>query len=319
MAIKRKDEKEAPRLRLHHPLDGSARQQKAQLEMSEPRLVTCSVHWSRRSSEDGVRSQSPCPQGILEHVEQGKPVSLERREACEGIRTLLFGAICNEGIEAAKARKQIFYEGLGTAEQCSLLYCFWIQLDEAFTGVTGIYQFQAYLHKVPKKHKAHGKKVVSLLLNHEKNRFSVEDLMRIIWPGSSVPQLACMKALLAEEDEKIRRVPIPKPQILPEEDCEALTRIFEELDTKHEGQVSFQALEDARDELDRPLVDHNLVLNYASTWDPEENGYFALQAFLEMMCPAGCCVSAESNTAVGLDGNRICRSSSGVWQVSESG
>lgn len=249
-------------------------------------------------------------------MEPGKPVPLERREACEAIRLLLFGKIGNESTEG-KEKKQIFYDAQGTAEQCSLLYRFWSHLDPAFTGISGVYQFHAYLHKFPKL-RAYGKKVVSLLLNHEKNRFSLQDLMRVIWPGSSTAQLACMKAIMAEEDEKAKRIPIAKPQVLPEEDREALTRIFEQLDSKHEGQVSFQALEDARDELDLPLVDGSAVHRYALTWDPQGSGYFGLQEFLEMMCPAGFCASAESNVAVGLDGERICRSLSDVWHVLES-
>merc|ERR1712159_303781 len=118
--------------------------------------------------------------------------------------------------------------------------------------------------------------------------------MRIIWPGSSCTQLASMRTLLAEENERAKRVSIASPQVLPDEDREALTRIFDQLDSKREGRVSFQALEDIRDELDLPLVDRSAVKSYAATWDPEGSGYFGLQDFLQMMCPAGFCTSAES-------------------------
>lgn len=262
---------------------------------------------------------SPLSKSILERMEPGKPISLERREACEAIRLFLFGATGHEGIEARKEKKKFFYDGEGTAEQCSSLYRFWGQLDPAFTGITGIYQFQAHLHHVHYKLKAHGQKVVSFLLSREKNRFSVEDIVRIIWPGSSNMELSSMKASLLEEYEKASRVCIVRPQLLPEEDREALTRIFKQLDSNREGMVSFQSLEDARDELDLPLVDCNAVRSYAATWDPEGSGYFGLEAFLQMMCPAGFYASAESKVAVSPDGDRICRSSSDAWYVCERG
>jgi len=259
---------------------------------------------------------------ILEHVEQGKPISLERRETCEALRRFLFGAVGNEGAKCMKEKDKIFHGGEGTAEQCCLLYRFWIQLDPVFTGFTLIYQLQSYLHHIHHhKLKKQGQKVVAFLLSREKNKCSVEDMMRIIWPGSSSMQLSCMKAWMGEEDKRLKRVlqdKRPSPQVLPDEDCEALSRIFDQLDSNHEGRVSFQALESACDELDRPLVDRDIVLRYASIFDPEGSGYFGLQEFLQMLSPDGFCASTESNMAVSVDGDRISRSSSGAWYTCES-
>jgi len=262
--------------------------------------------------------------GIVERLVQGKAVSLERREACEAIRLFLFGSIGHEGIEAhhlsAYWKKKVFSDGEGTAAQCLLLYDFWGRLDPAFNWVTTIYHLQTYLHQVHPRKRALGLKFVSFLVSREKSRFSVEDIMRIIWPSTSGIEMARMKALMAEENEAIKRKKSKKasPPILPDDEREALTRIFEQLDSNQEGRVSFQALEDTRDELHLPLVDSDVVRTYAAIWDSEGSGYFGLETFLQMMCPAGFRACAESNFAMNSDGDRICRSVSGAWYASES-
>jgi len=255
---------------------------------------------------------------------EGKAISLERRDACEAIRLFLFNTIGHEGIEAHHLsnywKKKVFSDGEGTAKQCSLLYDLWGRLDPDFTWFTNIYQLQTYLHQVHPRKRALGLKFVSFLVSREKNRFSVEDAMRIIWPGSSVTQLSSMKALMAAEHEenKRKKAKTATPPVLPEEEHEALTRVFKQLDTNQTGRVSFQALEDLRDELHRPLVDSDVVRDYTAIWDPEGNGYFGLETFLQMMCPAGFRCSAQSNVVVSPNGDRICRSLSGAWYVSES-
>eukprot|EP00746_Dinoflagellata_sp_MGD_P167774 gnl/MRDRNA2_/MRDRNA2_98674_c0_seq1.p1 gnl/MRDRNA2_/MRDRNA2_98674_c0~~gnl/MRDRNA2_/MRDRNA2_98674_c0_seq1.p1 ORF type:complete len:614 (+),score=118.45 gnl/MRDRNA2_/MRDRNA2_98674_c0_seq1:88-1929(+) len=276
-----------------------------------------------RRAEGRMKSSFDSSLGIIERIVEGKAISLERREACEAIRLFLFNSIGHEGIEAHHLsnywKKKVFSDGEGTAKQCSLLYDFWSRVDPDFTWVTSIYQVQTYLHQVHPGKRSLGLKFVSFLVSREKNRFSVEDAMRIIWPGSFGIQLASMKALMAAEHEenKRKKAKTVAPPMLPEEEHEALTRIFKQLDTHETGRVSFQALEDMRDELHRPLVDSELVRSYAAIWDPEGTGFFGLETFLQMMCPAGFRVSAQSNVAVRSDGDRVCRSLSGAWYVSE--
>jgi hypothetical protein len=279
---------------------------------------------SPRRAEGRTKSPFDSPFGIIERIVEGKAISLERREACEAIRLFLFNTIGHEGIEAHHLsnywKKKVFSDGEGTAAQVSLVYDFWMRLDPDLTWVTNIYQLQTYLHQVHPRKRALGLKFVSFLVSREKNRFSVEDAMRIIWPGSFGIQLSSMKALMAAEhqDNKRKKAKTSAPPTLPEEEHEALTRVFKQLDTTQTGEVSFQALEDMRDELDRPLVDSDVVRSYNSTWDPEGSGHFGLETFLQMMCPAGFRVSAQSNVAVRSDGDRICRSPSGAWYVSDS-
>jgi len=124
-----------------------------------------------------------------------------------------------------------------------------------------------------------------------------------------------MKAVMVAEYEenKRKKAKTAAPPVLPEEEHEALTRIFQQLDTNQTGMVSFRALEDIRDELHRPLVDSDVVKSYSAIWDPEGSGYFGLETFQQMMCPAGFRSSAQSNVAMSPDGDRISRSLSGAW------
>merc|ERR1719428_2693882 len=109
--------------------------------IAEPRVVARSAPASPRSAEGRVVPSSPRPgDSILEKMEQGKPIAVDRREACEAIRVLLFGSIATKRAGPLRERKQIFYEGQGTFNQYIVLYRFWSQLDPAFTGVTGIDQ-----------------------------------------------------------------------------------------------------------------------------------------------------------------------------------
>lgn len=311
-----------PQFRARRASEGDCRPRSMGQRREEAR-VNNSAPVSPRKAEGQTRSPFSTS-GIIERVVQGKAISLERREACESIRLFLFGSVGHVGIEAHHLsnywKKAVFSDGEGTAEQCSLLYDFWSRLDPGLTWVANIDQLQLYLHQVPLKKRALGLKFVSFLVSREKSRFSVEDAMRIIWPCSSGLQLANMKALMAGEDEENRRkkAKTAPPPMLPEDDHEALTRIFKQLDTNQTGMVSFQALEDARDELDLPLVDSDTVRRYTAIWDPEGSGYFGLETFLQMMCPAGFQAFAQSKVAVSPDGDRICRSLSGAWYISES-
>lgn len=261
----------------------------------------------------------PSPNGghFLEAVPISKAISVERRVVSRELRIFLFGTFGDEPA-ASKDRVKVLDAGLGSKEQIMQLYQLWVSLDADMSGSANLYDFHKYLFDtVTNPRRQHGLKVTSFLNDHGKQTFVVQDLMRIIWPRCTLIDLAEMRKSFWEEHLKAQRAEVPAPEVLPEEEREALNRIFSLIDKKKEEKVSFNALSSMKDDSGFPLVEMEQLQGHIVKWGSESHSHLQRQEFLEMMCPAGFRTSEDAWIGTDVEGNVVVRSASGVWHQRE--
>lgn len=231
---------------------------------------------------------------LLEAVVTTKKIDKVRRMACESLRMFVFGAVGNENETLSKEKEKIFYEGCGEYSKVIKLWKVWCQLDDDHSGRVDISEFRAYAEKVGQKKM--GEKAMGALLG-KKSSFSLEDMMRLIWPCAQAHDLAKMNKWIKEYVASMRRV--ATPPILSQSEFEGLIENFRFFDADGSGYVSVDEL------VSSGLLDKDQAQRYLSEWDDEGCGEFSEVAFCHMLCPTGYRAYGDAPIATDKDGNQI--------------
>lgn len=294
-----------------------------------------------------------CPSAVPALLPTPKVNQLEQEHAYKSLRLLVFG----RGKPGnSKEKLRAFDNERGTKKQHLEFLDFWVQLDPEMFGEAKFSEFQSFLNRLEWEahvHHLQSRKITSSLLNRETGHVMVDDLVDAIWPDLGPEETAKIWKHVTEEHEKRRRVSVGEPPLLPQEDREALERVFTELDVEKAGYVSFEMLAAARDECDLPIMDPDRLNHYAAEWDiwwgplgsddagsqeDPENGdrrksrdrsgssdrrqsivaasrIISLKSFLLMMCPAGFRAFDSAKITTHDTGGVLMRSKSGKWHA----
>lgn len=300
----------------------------------------------RRSTTRGsVVSQQVSDQGHIplpQAIGAGRHLGLLRRQACEGLRLLVFGAVGHEDATDEKTRIARLCEGSGTKEEVVRLFteC-WHNLDNGndtrgtrrslsrknaknlaiiCNGSVTIDDYQCFLlEKYPSKaQRVQVDKVLSGLLDHPKDSvtfhellrtFSLAHLLRLAWPGSSSKQLQQMLGFVDEllEYDKCH---IAAPPVLSIEDYKALWATFHYLNKQGDGRgVRFATL------IKNLLCDADDAERYGSDFGLDRHDEISLGVFLMMMCPAGFRAFKDAVVGTNEKGEWLTLSRGGMWQL----
>lgn len=249
---------------------------------------------------------------------------LRKHEACESLRTLVFGCVGNE--EAAPSdRAKVFKQRRGTLHEVSLLVKLWSQLDDECRGDIGFAEFAQHF-KTHSADRLSGMRCVRHLVSSAeapgdgdaspaafqrqvsagRQRCTKEDMMRLMWLGATDEDVAVMTLMF--ELARLQQVSVPPPPLLSKRRRRELFENFKEMDRKGVGCVPYSDLVDAG------MVDEAVAKEFQEKYDHDRDGTFDFDEFLEMLCPDG--YRAHGNV-----GEVMCRDGRTVrlvqWECSE--
>lgn len=140
--------------------------------------------------------------------------------------------------------------------------------------------------------------VIAALLSR-RTTFCIEDMMRVIWPAASLPDLKNMKTMCEEMAVQNSKWRVPSPRVLPPEELKELSAVFHHFDKEGSGEVSLDEL------VHNGLLDKDLAWKYFHEVDVNQDGKLDVMEFQELMCPTGARASATSEKATDEKGNRL--------------
>lgn len=271
-------------------------------------------HVPSETLSSSTKSSSPEPVSPLEPAANGKRIKLEHRHACEGLRMFVFGAVGNEGFSSPKEKNAVFYESMGTREQVVKLHELWGKLDTDESGRVDVAEFKAYLQhpSISNSQRRWGERIVLMFLI--RGSFSLEDLMRTIWPASTDADLKCMLAFI--EDHAIAQLGhLPAPPVLPLEERQALVKTFEHVASQAGSKKTPKVCGVTLADLVRAgLMDEEEEANYEADWSIGKERQITVEEFLMMMCPAGFRAFENAHIGSTKDGNfMVLEADTGNW------
>jgi Ca2+-binding EF-hand superfamily protein len=241
-----------------------------------------------------VKKEASADDGNIEIVSQNQKMPLVRKEASEALRGFIYGPEHFKGLDKEQ-RDKMLYEPHGTKSQVIALERVWNQLDEDNSGRVNIQEFRAFAktgHHLQKL----SDKVMGPLLG-KKSSFTIEDMMRIIWPCATLNDVKNMKRWIEEYHSWVK--PTKCPETIKAEELEALIHNFKFFDQDGSGQVTFAELTESG------LLDKDMADRYMQEWDDDGSGELNQMEFCEMFCMAGYKVHEEATSATDSDGNRV--------------
>lgn len=145
-----------------------------------------------------------------------------------------------------------------------------------------------------------------------KSSFCFEDLMRLIWPCSSVEDLKQMCAWCEEINNTRDKYQVSPPPVLPQDAKDALKAVFDHFDKDGGGKISTNEL------VMSGLVDKDGAKDFIRK-ATDANGEIGLKDFCEMLCPHGYRATEQSvvgSTALG----RVARldKNTRTWRLKEA-
>mmetsp|Transcript_51521 Transcript_51521/g.83583 ORF Transcript_51521/g.83583 Transcript_51521/m.83583 type:complete len:638 (-) Transcript_51521:95-2008(-) len=142
-------------------------------------------------------------------------------------------------------------------------------------------------------------RVSSVLLSGRKQNFCIEDLMRFIWPCSSINDLKAMRQWCEEVALSRDKWRASTPTVMPPDEIEALKAVFMHFDQDASGTVSSEEL------ISAGLLEKDSALKFLAQVDSDGSGEIDIFEFCELMCPSGFRRSDDSETGSTPDGKRI--------------
>ena len=138
-------------------------------------------------------------------------------------------------------------------------------------------------------------RLTAVLQASRKSSFCFEDLMRLIWPCSSVEDLKQMSGWCEEINNTRDKFQVSPPPVLPQEAKDALKAVFDHFDQDGGGKISTNEL------IMSGLVDKEGAKEFIRK-AAAETGEIGLKDFCEMLCPHGYRATEQSvigSTALG--------------------
>lgn len=251
------------------------------------------------SSDHKIRSHGNQDQplgwnDLLDAVLPSKKIDQKRRESCEALRLFIFGEVGNENEHRTKDREKIFYQQCGSPEQVIALHKIWHRIDADGSGRVDVPEFRAFAEKVGNKKL--GDKAMQALLA-KRSTFSLEDLMRVIWPCAQPADIERMRKYIRDHLHRQQRV--KTPPLLDPAELEGLIQTFRHFDTDKSGTISIEEL------VASGLLDREQAARYLHDWDQDGDGEMDELEFSRMLCPCGFRAYPDAKVATDKDGNII--------------
>ncbi|CAK9014991.1 unnamed protein product, partial [Durusdinium trenchii] len=280
----------------------------------------------RRSQQSDSLEELPERPDLLDQLSRQKMSQL-RRDACQLMRMFVFGAVGNENCKTKRERESVFFESCGTKDDMPKLLKAWDKIDPDDAGRIELAQVQRFADRLmidlAAAHKwlesnALGaqedpqsilsrmppwiastaeersrfvqklcERLTAALSAARKPSFSLEDMMRIIWPCSSSADLAQMSAWCEEINNTRDKWQVTPPPVLPAEAKDALQAVFDYFDKDGGGKISANEL------VLSGLVDKAGASDFVRT-AAGPTGEIGLRDFCEMLCPHGYRATQES-------------------------
>lgn len=272
---------------------------------------------------------------VLEAISTSQKIPEARKQACEALRFFVFGA--PEGVEMKEKEKEnekqekpdklkekepggkkegkeapktyqlperVFYQPRGTREEVITLLMLWYKLDDDHSGRVDVLEFRQFTNSTGQSKLAD--KVCAALLG-KKSSFTIEDMMRIVWPCAAGKDMKIMKMWMDEYKDSIKQV--KTPPLLPQEELEALVENFKFFDSDQSGMVSFTEL------IDSGLLDKETADRYLADYDEDGSGELDKDEFCEVFCLNGYRAYEGAMRATDSEGNHILYDETLGWHI----
>eukprot|EP00928_Gymnodinium_smaydae_P008902 TRINITY_DN13284_c0_g1_i1.p1 TRINITY_DN13284_c0_g1~~TRINITY_DN13284_c0_g1_i1.p1 ORF type:complete len:673 (+),score=107.18 TRINITY_DN13284_c0_g1_i1:55-2073(+) len=241
--------------------------------------------------------------------------------ACKLARTFIYGGVCERELtkpmEIDYALRMGLKEAIGSRSMVEALHVSWMQLDPDISNSVTQDEYQDYYRAKFADSKVFSQEdaaCLAKLLFGNRTYFTVESLMRLIWPSAGANETATMKEWLGEMDELANRTYVKPPPVLDPHELEGLMAVFETVDIDGSGTVSFEELMHYGVMYKEQFEEYVRICGGKTT-----TAELSKWEFCEMMCPAGFRVYEDSRTCRQADGQLIhMDDATGRWFVCSS-
>jgi len=219
---------------------------------------------------------------------------IRKRETCESLRLLVFGAVGNEGMRPSDKRIHwMFEEGRGTVEEVQKLAKLWFQIDDDNSGDIDFSEFVDFFAKCKADRLLCMRCAKSLLGQDARGilegghisksasaaKCTREAMMRMIWLKATEEDISLMNQIF--DVYKIMLDRVTTPPLISKKKRRQLLENFNYLDTEKHGIIKYQ------DMWDGGLVDEPMMNELRAKYDRTGRGTINQDEFLEMLCPFG--------------------------------
>jgi len=242
---------------------------------------------------------------VMDEHEIAKRLGTRRREACESLRMLCFGAIGNEHWKEVDKHK-LFEQRCGSMEELATFVDVWTMMDDDGSGDIDAGEFMdffarnkndrllcmravKYLLSAARSHDSHGR--------HRK--VTREDMLRLLWLKATSEDVAVMLQMF--DFQVFMRARVPEPPRLPKKKRRELIENFKYLDKHSRGRIAFTDL------VSGGLVDEHMMKELSSKYDLSGDGILSQDVFLEMLCPYGVQAHDRVQRIAMADDSTICK------------
>mmetsp|Transcript_111068 Transcript_111068/g.313283 ORF Transcript_111068/g.313283 Transcript_111068/m.313283 type:complete len:768 (-) Transcript_111068:71-2374(-) len=143
-----------------------------------------------------------------------------------------------------------------------------------------------------------------------KSNFSLEDMMRAIWPMSGLNECKLMLRWCKEVEQASLTARVGTPPILDAGELDGLCSVFRQFDGNNDHKVTFDEIVAAG------LIYSDQIDTYRREWDANGDDSLDILEFCEMMCPLGFRAHHRSKIGTQHDGTRVVFDSRlGGWRV----
>lgn len=231
----------------------------------------------------------------------GFVLSPEKRADCEAARILFLGTVGYEDemyLQNNRDKERAFYEKLGKKEEVLKMARAFRSMDLDCSGRVHLSELRGYATKFdPGPFGPLAARVEKLLLS-KKSSFTVEDLMRLLWPCAGLKELRQMQNLV-NNTRRSTLVRVKTPPVLSPAEYEGLKETFRYFDEDESGTVTYQEL------VRTGLLDQEQACRYMADWDRSGDGMVNEAEFCEMFCPTGFRAFSGAKVATDPEGNRL--------------
>jgi len=209
------------------------------------------------------------------------------------------------------------YDTIGTKAMGYDLNTLWMKLDNDGSGRVDIIEFRTFAERhmrnrgLPKRLSVLagvfgddssmfiGKlcKSIEKLLLTKKSSFAIEDLMRLVWPSATAPEIKTMKNWCLEDRNQKVRSRLKPPPVLPKAEYDGLVSVYH---------LYCRGQEDAELLHIDECVRHGVIFpEEKQEWLKTRSAKLSILDFCEILCPAGYRASAQSTVGCLSDGRRV--------------
>lgn len=258
----------------------------------------------RPKEEESAKAATAAEGSGADGSRDGANISRAQREAAEALRTLLLGSTApkeakggsstslgSTGARSNAAERSALSSPRGTKREVIRLATAWARVDADHSGRVNTLEFREFA-----KRESLDEKLVGTALGR-KNSFTLEDLLRIMWPCAAHGDVKAMASWVA--DFKKGEIRAKTPQPLTKEEYEVLTETFRGLDSDGSGCVEIAEL------VKTGVLDQETASRFLAEFDDDGSGQLNEAEFCEMMCDSGRRINESATLACDTVGNRI--------------